>query len=124
VPIFQEITLAWKGREKKIPPDRVMVAVAIAEDIVTLGELARMSVGGDVKLARVSQAYAALLRFAGHQVTDEEVYDDLFENKNDMVRRALEAVTTLQMLMVPPERLRQKDAQPKKEEAAAQPPAA
>ncbi len=103
--IFEDVKLAWKGADAVIPADRVLKAIVIVEDILTLGELGRCMVSGTLPLARIATAYAALLRYAGVKVTDEEVYSGMFA-KSELQQQAMRAVFALQQLMIPPEHLR------------------
>ena len=103
--IFEEVRLTWGGKDYVVPPDRVLRAIAAVEDQLTLGELGRCMVSGTLPLARISMAYGALLRCAGAKVTDDEVYSGLFKESR-LQQEAMQAVSTLQMLMIPPEHLR------------------
>lgn len=111
MPIFEEITLTWKGEEFKIPPDQVMKVLAKVEDVITMVQLHRHRENGDLPLVKISQAYGIALRHAGAHVKDEEIYNEIFAG--DSVRAiALNAVLTLQMMMIPPAALRKGEQQP------------
>ena len=112
---FEDVTITWEGKESTIPRGAVMDTIARVEGVLTLSELSVAMVTGRIPLATVCKAYGILLRSAGFAVTDEEVYDKLF-NKGEMQRRAANACAALQMLMIPPERLR--DPKAGKEAAA------
>lgn len=115
--IFQPVTLEWNGKRHVIQPDNVLRAIAVVEECgLPLGSLHRHMASGQFPFAKISIAFGALLRFAGAAVTDEEVYDALFKgNKGaQMQRRALEALTVLNVLMIPPEHLRGPAAKPGK----------
>ena len=117
--IFEEVTLSWKGRDYKIPPDRVLRCIAVVEDVLPLGALAK-STFGEVKLARLAEAFAAALRYAGAPVTDEEVYSGMFEGEGGkLAAQARAYVYALQALMIPPEHLRPKE-KPGKSEATSE----
>lgn len=104
--IFEPIKLTWKGAEFTIAPDRVLGCIAQIEEVLPIGELARLSVG-DLKLAKLSRAFAVALRYAGAQVSDEEVYSGLFTDLGgDMYVKARAYVFALQAMMLPPEHLR------------------
>lgn len=106
MPIFQDVTLAWGGADHAIPHNRVLGAIAIVEQLITLGELSTMSEARQLRYAQLSGAYAALLRYAGVKVTDEQVFDAFFGNVGEgMVGKALEIVYKLHQLMIPPARL-------------------
>ena len=103
--LFEKIALSWQGREYSIPPDGVMQCIAKIEDVITLAQLHQAVVSQSMPLGKLSMAYGALLRHAGARVTDEDVYAGMFKG-GDMVKRAIEAIHTLQMLMIPPEHLK------------------
>lgn len=105
MPVFEDVKLAWKGGELVIPPERVLRAIVLVEDVLTLGELGRCMVSGTLPLARIASAYGVLLRYAGAKVTDDEVYEGMFA-KSEMQQQAMRAVFALQQLMIPPEHLR------------------
>lgn len=103
MPLFEEVRLDWGGKAYAIPPDQVMKAIAKVEDVITLVELSRQVATGEYKLVRVAQAYGALLRHAGAPASDEEVYLALFPKKDgDQALRAVSALNTLLVMMVPP----------------------
>ena len=102
--LFEEVTLEWRGEKHVIPPNGVMRAIAVVEDIVTLPELSVEMQSRKFKLSRLAAAYGALLRYAGAKASDEDVYASLFPSTagEDGVLRAASAVMTLISMMVPP----------------------
>jgi hypothetical protein len=101
--IFEEVRLEWGGKEHVIPPDRIMGAIAVVEELVTFVELSHELQTRQFRLGRLAQAYAALLGYAGAKVSTEEVYAALFRRDGaDETLRAASAVVTLLMIMVPP----------------------
>lgn len=98
--VFQPIKLEWKGEPFTVPADRVMGAIAVIEDVVTLKEIYEAGAKGKVKLSRIASAYGALLRYAGAKVEDDEVYEGMFAV--DSGKAAAAAVTSLLSMMVPP----------------------
>lgn len=112
--IFKEVKLQWNGRDYVIPPDNVLMAIAKVEDILTLGELSRAMVKNTIPTGKLAQAFGAILRHAGANVTDDEVYAGMF-GSGDRARAASSAVSTLLVLMIPPAELQQKgDVAPKR----------
>ena len=108
--IFEDIVLKWgpkkeDGRqpEYKIPSNRVMMAIAVIEEHVTLAELGSVMRSGRVPMAKLAGAYAALLRYAGCDVTHEQVYAQLFSDTNNGVSSSAISgiVTGLLMMMMP-----------------------
>jgi hypothetical protein len=117
VAIFEEVTLTWDGREYKIPPERVLRCIAAIEDVLPLWKLAQATVG-EIKLADISQAFGAALRFAGANVSNDEVYARFFEGDGaELAAKARAYCFTLQALMIPPAHLRGKDTAGKGEAA-------
>lgn len=104
--IFSDVRLQWGEEEYKIPAGSVLRAIAVVEEIITLGEMPRPG-RPRIPLARLSMAYAALLRFAGAKVSDDEVYNAMFGKAGgSLAARVSEAVFALECLMIPPEHLR------------------
>lgn len=106
--IFEEVKLTWNGRDFVIPPDQVLPCIAKVEDVLTLAQLWRAMERQALPLAKLAQAYGMVLRHAGAVVSDEDVYAALFTS-GEMQARARDAVLTLQVMMIPPEHLREKD---------------
>lgn len=99
--IFEPITLTWNGRDYVIPADRVMQAIAKIEDVITLLELRQYGEKGTAPLGKLAMAYAAILRFAGANARDDEVYGALFSNDESQTR-IMDAIDTLLKMMLPP----------------------
>lgn len=117
--IFEPIRLEWSGKQYTIPPDQVLRTIAAVEDFITLGDL---SDPRRPPLAKISRAFGFMLRAAGATVTDEEVYSDLFaKGSQDLHNQVINAVFSLQVLMIPPEHLRSKKAPDEGKEPAAAP---
>lgn len=103
MPVFDDVTLEWDGKEKTVPADGVMRMLAKVEDHLTLHEMQTFSERGTAPLIRVSMAYAAALKHAGFQVDDQTVYKRLMDSSDgDEGRFAIDVITQLQMMMVPP----------------------
>lgn len=115
--MFEPIEVKWGERSYKLQPDGILRAIADVEDVLTIGELYVYQARRDtLPLAKLALAYATLLRHAGAQVTAEQVYAAMFSG-DDLQSRAISAIQTLQMLMIPPSALRERAA-PGKPEAA------
>lgn len=110
--MFQEYSFEWNGRKHTIPADRIMGAIGAVEEHLTLHEIhAMMNTRGTVRMERISRAYGALLRYAGVEVTDEDVYASFFAagaTRDTLVG----SLVGLQALMVPPHPV--KDVEPGK----------
>lgn len=102
--IFEDIRLTWRGTEYVIPAKSVLRAIAVVEDHVTMKELSEYSQNpGGSKFAKLTMAYAALLKFAGAKVTEEEVYESVLRPLEEEGNSTLySAIYGLLSLMIPP----------------------
>lgn len=100
--IFEEIKIAWKGRDYSIPPNRVLQCIAKVEDIITLTDLHRFSMSQSTPFGKLAMAFGAVLRHAGARVTDDEVHLAMFQNQDESTGTALQAVQMLLLMMIPP----------------------
>lgn len=111
---FEPITLKWDGRDYVIKADAVMEAVARIEAHVTMEELHAAMNGRGIKRVELSRAFGSVLRYAGANVTDEDIYAGMFAH--DKGNTVIAATVTLMAMMVPPSVLAAmpKDDNPKK----------
>lgn len=101
---FDDVKFGWAGKEYVIPAHKVLGAIARVEDVVTLQELQRNGVKETIPLAKLAMAYGVLLRYAGAQVTDMEIYNGMFGvGKDAQAIVIVEAITNLVVLMIPPD---------------------
>lgn len=107
--IFEKVEVVWNGETFTIPANRVLRCIADVEDELTLAQLSRYLQSGNPPLAKLSRAFALVLRHAGAKASEDDVYAALFKD-GDQNARALEAIYTLQVLMIPPEHLRAAEA--------------
>ena len=99
--IFEDVKLGWNGAQYVIPAHRVLGAVAAIEEHLTAAELVIAMQRGKPPFGKLSQAYAALLSYAGCQgVSAEDLYAGMFDK--DVSVRVLAAVNALYLLMMPP----------------------
>lgn len=98
--LFDDVKLVWKGREFIIPRNRVMGAIARVEDVLTLQELMRIQARGGTPFVKLSMAYGTVLRYAGANVDDEDVYAGMF--KLETSGEVSGAVVSLLHMMLPP----------------------
>ena len=111
--IFEEITLGWDGKQYKIPANRVMAAIGVVEKHVTLGELAKWQADPEkLRLTQLTAAYGAIIRFAGANVTDEQVYGGIFMAGGQA--QVVSAIQAMLMMMIPPSALTSKKDDEKK----------
>ena len=110
--VFEDIKLTWRGVEYVIPSQHVMRAIARIEDHITLAELMQAMSEGRPKFSKISSAYASVLRFAGCQVADDEVYDGMLGNIEERSPEGIpvvaQALNGLLSMMMPPKAMRQK----------------
>ena len=102
---FEPVTLEWAGGKFTIPPDQMMGAIASIENVegATLAEIhGMMQTRRTVKMTVLARAFAALLRYAGAKVTDDECYVGMFKGNTDSANRSSDAMMTLLAIMVPP----------------------
>lgn len=99
--IFDDVTLEWDGVSYVIPSRRILGAIAVVEEVITLQELSERARKKKVPISLLSQAFGALLRYAGSKVTDDEVYQQMFSD--EATEKVIVAVHALMMMMVPRE---------------------
>lgn len=97
--MFDSVTLKFNGQSYHIEPDRVMRAIAIVEDIVTLDELVKYHERGTAPMAKLAMAYASLIRYCGGACTDAEVYESMFREGNQSA--VSNSIGTLLAMMIP-----------------------
>lgn len=100
---FDDIKLGWKGKQYTIPARKALGAIARIEQVITLKELTQYAQRETAPMAMLAQAYGSVLRYAGAEVEDEEVYAGMFgAGGGDMSAAISEAVQALMMMMIPP----------------------
>lgn len=114
---FENVTLKWGDKDYVIPANRMMGAIARIEDVVTLTELRNFAARGGAPMAKLSMAYAAVLRYAGCNVSDEEVYTRIAEGK-DGEASTIVAMKNIMVLMLPPNLRKQIEKSAEAAEAA------
>jgi hypothetical protein len=106
--IFDPVVVGWEGKDYKIPPFRVLGAIARVEEHLTLSNLQHMVTTGNIPLARVAAAYASVLQFAGLRITGDEVYGGILAGNGTVnSETALMLVQGLLMMMLPKSAKRQ-----------------
>src|SRR5687767_11965225 len=98
---FDNVVFNWRDKEYRIPANRMLGAIARIEEVITMGNLGLQVERGTPPVAKVAQAYAAVLRYAGARVTDDDVYCGMFAETNPKQAVAA-AINTLFGIMVPP----------------------
>lgn len=101
---FDDIALDWDGKTYTIPANKVMGAIARIEDVMTLGELLAYVERETAPFGKISAAYAAVLRYAGCRVTDDDVYAGIFaadKKPAEVQTIVITSLTTLLAMMMP-----------------------
>jgi len=107
---FEPVTLSWKGEQFVVAPERTLPLIAAIEDALMGpgGEppVAMLTRQGGPGYARLSAAYGAALRYAGAQVTDEEIYtsiqEDFAASDNSVAVKVQGAILGLLAIISPP----------------------
>lgn len=101
--IFEDVKIRWEDKEYVIPSNRVMGAIALIEEHVTLRELGEGLHTKSVPLVKLSRAYGSVLRYAGAKdITDEFIYGALFK-KGIADGAAVNSIMGLLAMMIPPQ---------------------
>lgn len=96
---FDKVELKWKGQSYTIESNRVLRLIARIEEVVTIDELVKYAARQTAPMAKLAMAYGAALRYAGVEVTDEEVFESIFVSNSGASITA--AITGLLSLMIP-----------------------
>lgn len=102
--MFKPAKMQWKGETILIGTPTIMLAVAAAEEHLTIHELMRFAQRRTQPFARISMAFTAALSVAGHTVEPTDVYRSLVQGDPDDV---MQAVSRLLAMMEPPEEVTQ-----------------
>jgi hypothetical protein len=98
--IFDPVILVWHGKRHTIPADRVLKTIARVEEVLTYQELGEYASGSrNPSISKLCMAYGAVLRSAGAEVSDDEVFAGMFDaNTAETVSTA---VVSLMSMMIP-----------------------
>jgi hypothetical protein len=107
---FDDATLGWRGEEYTVPADQQLMLIARVEDALEMGGNERalhvLLRPGGPSHTRLARAFGAALRYAGAQVTDDEVYlsiqSDLADGRTDAAGAAQAAILSLLAIISPP----------------------
>lgn len=100
--IFEPVKLLWNDEEYEVASNRVMGLIQRIEDHVTFADLQLEN----PKIGKISVAYAEVLRYAGAEVKDDEVYQAMFHGATGA--QIQNAITGLLVIMIPPQHLQKK----------------
>ena len=122
MPVFEDVRLSWKEKEHVLPGDTMLRTIAQVEDVLSIGKLYEAMAKRTLPLAKLSICYGIMLRAAGMEISDDEVYAGMFEDSgNGLQRKAFQAVGLLMAMMIPTSAIRARSEAKGKVEAAAKP---
>lgn len=115
--VFAPVTVEWQGKQYVIPPNKILGLIGRIESIevegagATIPELMATSRRrGTIKLSVLTAAWGAVLRYAGADVSDEQVYAGLFERNGSGAVETQTALLALMSIMLPPSSLADTEA--------------
>jgi len=108
--VFRDLELEWQGVVYAIPANRIMGAIARIEEVVTLPELQAYAQRGTAPVAKLSMAFGSVLRYAGADISDDEVYAAALAENAEESGGVLTAVMNVMQIMIPPDVLKNQSA--------------
>lgn len=107
---FEDVTVSWAGEDYTIPANKQMGLIVRIEEALTGGTgsqaIAVLLSPGGPSHARLANAFGAALRYAGADVSDEEIYlsimSDMVDNKANVAIKVQGAVLALLSIIAPP----------------------
>lgn len=98
---FDDVTLGWKGDEFVVPANRMLMLVCKIEDALA-GDSGEQALTVLMRRqgpphARLAMAYGAALRFAGADVTDNDVYMSM---QTELSKGDAEGVASMQSAVI------------------------
>lgn len=99
--IFQDIELVFNESKYTVKATDVFRLIAKIEDIISVQDL----INSKPPMAKIAEAYAQALTYAGAKATGEEIYASFFSGDSSAAAAASNAVTGLLMMMSPPAQL-------------------
>lgn len=93
MPVFRELTIAWKGTEYRIVPSmRLMRTIEMGD--ISFTDIAIRTSQGRPPISHIATVLAKMLLAAGARVTEEEVYEELVTGSQDSVTALISLVLT------------------------------
>lgn len=99
--MLNDFEFEWKNEKHIVPANHVMKLIAKVEDVITVDELLKALSGKQVPFAKLAMAFGTVLRHVSIRVSDEEIYNALFENQIN-VPYIQQLLFGLVSLMLPP----------------------
>lgn len=112
---FKDITFEFGGETYTVKANNVFRLIAQIEEVITVTELFTLN-AEKLPLARLADAYAVCLKYAGAKAEPEDVYCSMLANGAGDV---INYVQGLVAVVIPPEELRGGGSNEKKTEAKA-----
>lgn len=75
---FDDVKMTWNGKDYTIPASSVFEVACRIEEVIPIPVLCKSLSDGTPSFTKVARAYGAALRFAGANVTDEQIYSGMF----------------------------------------------
>jgi hypothetical protein len=97
--MFKPISFEFDGVSYVIPAHRVLMAIAVVEVHITIHELALYSERKTAPSAKIAMAFAALVNFAGGNVTADQVWHSMFQGERRT--RVQDALALLLVMLMP-----------------------
>jgi len=98
--VFQELEIEWKGKTYRVKP--TMQLINRIEQDVSLSRLAQRMYKGDVPASHIATVVGHLLRSAGVDVKDEELYLEMMTGNNPDVISGMCAAVVVAAFPSPP----------------------
>lgn len=107
--VFQDVKVSWSGETKIILSTNLLRLIAQIEEELPIQDLLIAANSGKMPVAKVSICYGLILRYAGFDVSDDEVYERLLK-PNDTA--AFDIVLALSMMVLPKSMLKPEKSEP------------
>jgi hypothetical protein len=99
--MFESIAITWGGQEYVIAPNRVLGAIGIVEEQITLVELSKYVAARQVPaVSKVAKAYAGMLQYCNAKVTADEVYLWMISDPSELAHLT-SCLNTILAMMLP-----------------------
>ena len=80
--VFRDVVLAWKGKEYRLKP--TMRLINAIEQQVSLSLTAQRMAQGQPPISHIATIAGVMLRSAGCEVTDEDIYMEISTGDSDI----------------------------------------
>lgn len=101
--VFRDLELEWDGNTYLIKSSKIMGAISRIEEIITLSELQMYAQRKTAPIAKLAMAFGSVLRYAGADVADEEIYAKAVTQSAGSDDGVMLAVMSVMQIMIPPD---------------------